>query len=326
MVIVYLTSPFSLASLFQEYFYLSPDYSRTMENLNGLVYHHAGGLVQIDFYILMSLLLIIWILSLKKESKTQILIPLLCLCISAIHSIAIFHYYPMIVILLIYNAYKRNFSKQSVVLFIVSLIVMLFFSAYLGFFAKPNFEYQTMADIIARFPNTDISIDKDFDNFIWSEFFNVRLKERLIGDYFNKDAFFVLMRMPFALFLSIPLIIAWVCFWKEIIKCEKDKVLRLIFIASPLCVLISFMGIFLSDIGRGMNYIFTTQIIFICFYFYKAEGSLMSAALNAVAWAKNHIFIVSILIVYLLTLGKTTFALTFPMFFYMKEIVLNLIS
>jgi hypothetical protein len=203
---------------------------------------------------------------------------------------------------------------------------MLFFSAYFSFFAKPNFEYQTMADIIARFPNTDIAIDKDADPYVFSEFFNVALKERLIEDFFDKDSFFVLMRIPFALFLSIPLIVAWICFWKQTIKCEKDKILKLIFIASPLCVLTSFMGIFLSDLGRGVNYIFTTQIIFICFYFYKAEGSLMSVASNAVAWAKNHIFIVFILTVYLLTLGKATFILTFPLFSHIKETVWSLIS
>jgi hypothetical protein len=326
MVIVYLASPFSVASLFQEYFYLSPNYPR---DIGALVYHNAGGLGQIDFYGLMFLLLIVWLLALRKESIAQLFIPILCFCVTITHVAGSFTFLPTISILLFYNAYKNNFSKSSLSLFIVSFIVMLCASIYLRLIAAPpHFEYQTLSDIYEKLLiKTDFPVDiVDFDYWFQSTYLMSPKQMFLI---FLLPLFPIFLSRLFStLFLSSPFIILWILFWRKIIKRESNKFLKIIFIFSSIILFVSTSILFfvMQDYGRILFYFFSTQFILACFFFHKGEVAIVKTAEEAVAWAKNHIFIVSILIVYLLTLGKTTFGLTFPMFFYMKEIVLNLIS
>jgi hypothetical protein len=301
LVALYLASPGSIAALSNAWYWYAN--GELLPGSDSIYYY-------LDFYWLLFTLIIVLLLQVKKLYKTQLfLIPLVCFCILATHTMSLFFYIPTIFVLLLYNIYKNNRSKQSIALFIISTLVILVFSVYFSIFAKPNFEYSTVQDVINMLPNNDLYSNGSTPVAIISEF--------IIGASLQKHRGSALIGPLFRLFslllLMLPIIIIGIKLWFSTIKNEKNKLLKNIFILSVLIFIPYIMSFMLfADWGRYLTAIFNCQIILFCYYFHSKEQSVLSASEKVFDFFKRNPFLYFALIIYLLLLGRHNVITSFP--------------
>jgi hypothetical protein len=299
LVILYLASPISIASLFT-----------MLYSYEGDIVNAASRYYYIDLYTMLFFLVIILLLNLKRSYKLQWLIPVFCFMMMATHPVAIFIYVPTIFILLLYNIYENNKSKRSIILFIVSTLVMVFFSIYFSFFATPNFQYSTIEEVISRFPNSDF-LSKD-DWFLNADFMAVDIKSHMVSDgYENFNIFKHLVpRFLASSLLMFPLIIIGIKLWAGAIRNEKNKILRYLFLLSAFSSICYIFSIIVPDWGRWITLAFSSQFALFFHYFHAKEKSVLFTAEKSLEFFKRNPFLYFILISYLFILGRVFVFLT----------------
>jgi hypothetical protein len=106
----------------------------------------------------------------------------------------------------------------------------------------------------------------------------------------------------------MPLIALIFYFWKIVIQYEIDRNKKFLFLLSSIGILIWIIPcfVFFCDWTRWEALCFTTPFVFISYYLHMKNESVIRAIAKISDFAKKHIFISLMFVIYLLILGRVS--------------------
>jgi hypothetical protein len=274
-VVLYLASPFCVSYLFTRAY-----------------------ITYLDYFIILCIILSIIVIQYKKLCW---FLPLICCCIIATHLVSLFYFIPIISIVLIYE-YIKNKTFKFIVLLIMAMSTYFSLFFYFIFFSKSNLKYNTLEQILSHLPN--IRDEGSMTLILNAEYFFT---------LYETFAFHILPQVSWlfsyllsSIILLSPLIVIISFVWIFAIRNENNNKMKLLFLSSSILPIIYAIPCFIlfCDWPRWFGFIFTNQFLLIFYYLYSKEKSIIYAIQKIGNFAKNHIFVSLMTIVYLLILGR----------------------
>lgn len=235
------------------------------------------------------------------------LVPLLIIMSLATYPGYAFTYMPAVAILLIYEVYRNNSSRQSIALCVVGFAVMAVFSAYFFLYSGIN-GFGSVEELIAySFDKTDIR-DRVGE-------FDMRLV--LNGFLFQKPGeFFWNSTVPLegwkglkyelkGILFLIPLLAVFFFVWKNAIKNSTNKLEKSIYIMCLLAPLARLpMYILSTNFVRGRISVVTIQFFLVFFFLYIRDPIVSASARKIGDYFKKNYELLFVLVAYLIVFLK----------------------
>lgn len=224
-------------------------------------------------------------------------VPFLLFAALATYQNFTFMYFPVIAILLIYEIYRNNCSKQSIILCIVSYLTLAGFSTYFYLFAriKKTVNLEQLINIYSK--KTDYPCDKTL--------FDVFLIESPIG-VFQKYAVprFESYLHAFkgelvSIVYLIPLIIIFFLIWKNAIKNSTNKFEKFtlfLCLLSPIARLPMF--ILSNNYMRGRIPVIIVQFCLVFYFLYTGNQAVTKSVKHIGDFFKKNFLLCLLMIAY----------------------------
>lgn len=267
-----------------------------------VTYLLGGYIARFDmFWIIITLISLV----ILKNRILRWAVPLLCAVAIMIHQGFMVTYMPAVVIPMFYEIYKNKYSKKSMVIFGLSCFSMIFVFIFL-LFAQKNIPFDNTADFVNSLPK-NAGFTPEY-HMVYSEYYCL---------FPNWTVHVVLpilssIALPVALTLlvfSIPLIIIFYIIWKQALRTEENKFLKLVFFlctAAPLLFIPASM--FATDLDRWWAAVINNQFIIIFYFIISKEISVIASVNKVGNFLKEHLLLLSFIVIFTnsLTFSKAT--------------------
>jgi hypothetical protein len=228
-----------------------------------------------------------------KKSVLSLLVPILCAVGISVHQGYMFSYMPALAIPIFYEVYLNRFSKRNIFILVSSCISFTFLFVY----------FQTVPAIIP-FENA-----VEFSDYL-SRSADFEVSPLMLHTvYFApfKESYYEYVRpllasyaLPLAIELivfSLPLLVIFGVIWKNCIHNAGNKLLKFIFVLcafSPLTFIP--IAFFLNDWDRYWAAVINTQFIFIFYFIFSEENSvIVSVKKVGLFFARHHLLLMLII-------------------------------
>lgn len=265
--VIYVASPWSVA------------YTWNWQNLG-----------RFDVYMLLvGTLAVLAALQVKNIYVKYVLLTLLGVTGLAIHQGFAFLFYPMILIVMCYDAFFDNkVHGKNLLLAVVSGLINVAVAVYFQFFSYINYDcWEDIAADIAQRSNVSVAgWALDIEYFLGMEY---QLKEITPGFFEQEDPW---THMLVILLLMSPVLILYVLMWKDVLKHQRENHVKIL--KSPytyvLLTHLCYVPMFLihTDWGRHFAPWFTLPTFIFLFYMAKGEASMVYAFGKMKERLKNH--------------------------------------
>lgn len=256
-----------------------------------------------DIYNFALTLLAIYLLFTKSSKTwTWILLSIICFLGMAIHHSFIFIFFPMILVLIIYEIYEKKLTKINLLGSISAFIITITSFLYFQFMSKSHLvvDKKILLEII------DNKVGKYY--FRWPiefEYF-LDLKNQIIV---NMLSYFPVLvpKMILTFFFLFPLILIFIIIWKNIYKQCYDKNAKSLLIKILSCNIFYIPPfLFANDWGRWLFFFITFQFITLFILWYKNFIPVVQVINQSGEYIKRNFFVATMLIMYLMCLNGTS--------------------
>jgi len=257
-----------------------------------VTYLSAGYTGRLDiFWIIITLMALVFL----KNRVLMWLIPLLCIIAILIHEGFMTTYMPALAIPLLYEAYKKKYSKKNIAVFSLSCLFMVItFSVVQFFSAKLPFNNAVdYAEYLSR--NTDFNAAASQ---LYVEYF-APFKEYLLYFIFPTLKIFAVPLGITLLVISAPLLIIFWYIWKNSFKGADNKFLKFIFLlcaGAPLIFIPA--ALFGTDWDRWWAAVINNQFILIFYFIYSNERTVINFVKKTGEFFNKHFLLFVLIIVF----------------------------
>ncbi len=225
------------------------------------------------------------------------LVPALIFMSLATYTGYAFTYMPAVALLLIYEVYRNNYSKQSILLCFLSFVTMAGFSAYFFLYeGVDNFNH--VDDLVAYAAGkTDLPFVGYFKDVV--DTLLIKSPENLWNTTLAMDLHMRFYGEITATIFLLPLIAVFVFLWINAIKASSNKFEKLVFVLGLLAPVARFpMFILSTNFYRGRIAVVVVQFFLIFYFLYTGNPAVTAAAKRLGEFFKNHFLLYLLLIAY----------------------------
>ncbi len=261
-----------------------------------LLQRHYGRLDAI--WIILTLLSLIML----KNKYMKWAIPVMCFLAVAVHQGYLVTYMPALAIPLLYEVYKNNKSKKSVIIFVLSCGTMItFFLIFQLFPSKMPFETsKELAEYLAKRTSMTVS-----EPMLYLEYYSP-VKEWLFECIIPLSKCIYKTVVSYNLFTSAPVLIAVYYIWINVFKKTDNKLLKFIMllcmVAPVLFIPASVAG---TDEDRWWAAVMNNQFIILFYFIFSREELVVEHFLNVGKFFRKNYLILLLIVVFL---GSLTFS------------------
>ncbi len=267
-----------------------------------VTYLLGGYFGRFDMYwVIISLLSLVFL----KKPALRWTVPLLCTAAVMIHQGYMLTYMPALAIPLLYEVYRNKYSKKSIAIFVLSCFSMIAVFLYIQFSVK-NIPFNNPVDLLNHLSKRAAFTPEI--TLVFSEYFcsaqdwtlNVILPTlSIIGPKI------VLLMLVF----SAPLLIIFFYIWKQSFKAAESKFLKFVFFLCTVApCMFAVAALFAVDLDRWWAAVINNQFIFIFYFIFSKEKSVMDTIKRVGEFLRNHLLLLSLMIIFtnLLTFSKAS--------------------
>ena len=245
--------------------------------------------------------ILILITQIINKPVIRLLIPILAVCVMAIHFILMFFYIPFILILLLYGILvKTGDCKESVqgcsfvpLLAFTVIILIAVFLCYL-LFGRSTFVFENAGsfyEYLSARTNLNFS-----EGFLHMTMF-AELKDHLAG---WKERVNLKFQGNISILINIPLVCLFIAFWLKCFFNTKEKAAKIFFLMPALIVLYHAPAFFLFlDFGRWMIMVLNVQFMLLFYLVFVKDRTVLSVIQicgeTIIPFVKRNIFFAALL-------------------------------
>ncbi len=237
-----------------------------------------------DVYLLLFTLIALVCL---RNPVSKWIVPVLCFAAIATHPGYMVTYMPALAIPMLYEVYRSKYSKNSIVIFSSSCFVLIGFFIYFQLFSRGQLDF-TAAEEMGRYlsQHTDMKIGMPMLYLEYFAPFPDWVTKWVIPESLSMN----LPQVGIALLtVSLPLIVIFWVIWKNSIRNAENKFLKFIFLlcsATPLMFIVS--AFFGHDWDRQWAPLINCQFIFLFYFIYSKEVSIMDSLKYLTDYFERH--------------------------------------
>lgn len=231
-----------------------------------------------------------------KKPGFEWAVPILCIFALATHPGYMVTYMPGLAVPMLYEVYRGKCSPKSLAVFLSSCIIMIGLFIYFQLFSRDALDWasaEEMGKALAQ--RTELKVGTPM---LYLEYFAPF--PGWVTDYILPLVKSIALPVGTVLFvLSMPLIIIFAFLWKNSICDTNEKFLKFIYIlclASPLLFIAA--AVFGIDWDRQWAPVINCQFIFLFYFIFSKEKSLLNSVKKAEVFFNRHMLILICILVF----------------------------